>query len=46
MQPIARMKKSPTQVEQLEAQSGRKRPETETLTGAQLDRFLAVRQSK
>jgi hypothetical protein len=28
MPPIVRMKKSPTQLEPLEAQSGRKRPET------------------
>jgi hypothetical protein len=44
VQPISRMKRSQTRLEQLEAQSAWKRPGTETLTREQLDRFFAVRQ--
>jgi len=44
VQPISRMKKSQTALEQMEARSTWKRPETETLSGEQLDRFFAVRQ--
>jgi hypothetical protein len=44
MQPISRMKQSQKQLEQLETQSTWKRPEAETLTADQLDRFFAVRQ--
>jgi hypothetical protein len=44
LRPVSRMKKSQTQLEQLEARSNWKRPEAETLTAEQLDRFFAVRQ--
>jgi len=44
MQPISRMKKSQAELERLEARSTWKRPETETLSPEQLDRFFAVRQ--
>jgi len=44
VQPISRMKESQTRLEQFEAQSRWKRPEVETLSAEQLDRFFAVRQ--
>jgi hypothetical protein len=44
MQPISRMKKSQTELEQLEARSTWKKPETGRLSREQLDRFFAVRQ--
>ena len=44
VQPISRMKRSQTQLEQLEARSTWKRPAVEALDADQLDRFFAVRQ--
>jgi hypothetical protein len=44
VQPISRMKKSQTALEEMEAQSRWKRPSAETLSAEQLDRFFAVRQ--
>lgn len=43
VQPISRMQKSQSRLEQLQARRPWKRPESETLTLEQVDRFFAVR---